>query len=100
MQPKRRKLAVGAVAVLVIAFSLAAYFTFAAVQGEFGLFRRIQVQAQEKDLFYQLAKLDLQVAEMENKTKRLSDHYLDLDLLDEQARKVLGLARGDEIVIH
>lgn len=37
---------------------------------------------------------------MENLTKRLSDEYLDLDLLDEQARDVLGLLRGDEIVIR
>jgi len=100
VQRKRRKLAVGAVAFLAAAFSLAAYFTFAAVQGEFGLFRRMQVQAQEKDLSLELARLNLEVANMENKTKRLSDHYLDLDLLDEQARKVLGLARGDEIVIR
>jgi cell division protein FtsB len=37
---------------------------------------------------------------MENLTHRLSDTYLDLDLLDERARNVLGLVRADEIVIH
>jgi len=37
---------------------------------------------------------------MENKTHRLSDNFLDLDLLDEQARKVLGMARPDEIIIN
>lgn len=36
---------------------------------------------------------------MENKTLRLSDNFLDLDLLDERARKVLGLARPDEIIL-
>ena len=37
---------------------------------------------------------------MENLTSRLSDDYLDLDLLDEQARDVLGLVRADEIVVR
>jgi cell division protein FtsB len=100
MDPKRNRIPVSAVAFFVTTFSLAAYFTFAAVQGEYGLFRRIQIEAQEHDLSRQLAALKLDVARMENKTRRMSDHYLDLDLLDEQARKVLGLARGDEIVIR
>jgi cell division protein FtsB len=37
---------------------------------------------------------------LENKTLRLSESYLDLDLLDEQARNILGFIRPDEIVIH
>ena len=37
---------------------------------------------------------------MENKTRRLSDEYLDLDLLDEQARNVLGLIRPDEVIVN
>ncbi len=83
-----------------VTFALAAYFAFAAVQGDFGLFRRIQIQAQGAELEQQLATLQAEVMAMSNKTRRLSDHYLDLDLLDEQARKVLGLVRGDEIVIR
>ena len=47
-----------------------------------------------------LATLTEEVAWMQNRTRRLSDAYLDLDLLDERARKVLGLVRGDEIVIR
>ena len=46
-----------------------------------------------------LNTLQVKVFEMENKTLRLSDNFLDLDLLDERARKVLGLARPDEIII-
>ena len=33
-------------------------------------------------------------------THRLSDDYLDIDLLDEQVRSVLGYIRADEIVIR
>lgn len=100
MNSKSKNLSVSSVAFFAAMFSLAAYFTFAAVQGDYGLFRRVQINAQEQDLTQQLAYLKTDVAEMENKTRRLSDTFLDLDLLDEQARKVLGYARGDEIVIR
>lgn len=83
-----------------IAFALSLYFTFAAVQGDFGLFRRAEIVAETNDLQRQLDAVNAQVAQMENLTKRLSDDYLDLDLLDERARKVLGFVRADEIVIR
>ncbi|WP_092834460.1 FtsB family cell division protein [Roseovarius lutimaris] len=83
-----------------VAFFLGAYFTFAAVQGDYGLFRRAEIEAQSTLLQAQLDQLNTQVARMENLTHRLSDTYLDLDLLDQQARDVLGLLRSDEIVIR
>ena len=90
----------GALIGLVIAVLLGGYFTFAAVQGDYGLFRRAEIEAQSADLQRQLDTLESEVARMENLTRRLSDEYLDLDLLDEQARDVLGLIRADELVIR
>ncbi len=91
--------AIGGIFYLTIAFFLAAYFAFSAIQGNHGLFRRIQANAQAIELEKYLNTLQVKVFEMENKTLRLSDNFLDLDLLDERARKVLGLARPDEIII-
>jgi cell division protein FtsB len=90
----------GSLAVLCLAFFLGTYFTFAAVQGDYGLFRRIEIEAQSAELRVQLAQLEAEVARMEILTRRLSDDFLDLDLLDEQARDVLGLLRADELVIR
>ncbi len=79
---------------------LGGYFSFAALQGENGIFRRIQINDEALRLQRELDALNAEIAEMQNITRRLSDSYLDLDLLDEQARKVLGYIRSDEIVIH
>lgn len=79
---------------------LGLYFTFAAVQGDYGLFKRIEVNAEGEALQVELAALQSEVARMENLTKRLSDNFLDLDLLDQQARDMLGMIRTDEIVIR
>jgi cell division protein FtsB len=81
-------------------FCAGLYFTFSAVQGEMGLFRRAEIQADRDSLAEQLDGLKADVARMENLTRRLSDDYLDLDLLDQQARDVLGVMRADEIVIR
>ena len=80
--------------------ALGLYFTFAAVQGDYGVFKRAEVKAEGRALTAELAMLEAEVARMENLTRRLSDSYLDLDLLDEQARDVLGYVRADEIVIR
>ena len=90
----------GPLVFFAIAFALSLYFTFAAVQGDYGLFRRAEIQAEARELRARLEQVNADVARMENLTRRLSDDYLDIDLLDEQTRSVLGLIRPDEIVIR
>ena len=81
-------------------FGYAYYFAFAAVQGDYGLFRRAEIDAGKAQLAFRHAALQAEVAELENHTLRLSDAYLDLDLLDQQSRDILGYIRADELVIH
>ena len=75
------------------------YFTFTAVQGEHGLFQRVQVEARLDELQEELAMLEAENARLENLTRRLSAAYLDLDLLDERVRLMLGYIRADDIVL-
>ena len=90
----------GAVAYFGVMFALGIYFTFASVQGDFGLFRQVQIEAEQDMLAAERDRLAAEVARMETLTRRLSDDYLDLDLLDAQARDVLGLIRADEVVLR
>ncbi|WP_166416347.1 FtsB family cell division protein [Cochlodiniinecator piscidefendens] len=100
MSAPRTKPTIGAIAYFAVCFSLGIYFTFAAMQGDYGLFQRVRINAETVQLRQELADYQRQVAELENKTRRLSDTYLDLDLLDEQARSVLGMLRTDEVVVR
>ena len=100
MSNSRTRPALGAVIYLSLMFVLGMYFTFASVQGDYGLFRRVQIEAEAAALTAERDGLHDEVAQLANKTKRLSDAYLDLELLDAQARDVLGLVRADEIVLH
>jgi len=100
MSRTHTRLTVGTTLFAALMLTLATYFTFAAVQGDYGLFRRVQVSAEADELRRTRDRLAADLAEIENRTRRLSDAYLDLDLLDERARDVLGLIRADEIVIR
>lgn len=91
---------VGGAIFATVLIAMMGYLTFAALQGEHGLFRLFQVEAQEIRLRAELQQVQAERAIIANKTHGLSDATLDLDLLDEQARKVLGLARADEILIR
>ena len=91
---------IGGLIYFAIAFTLGLYFTFAAVQGDFGVFRRVEINAEAEVLRGERDRLAGELAEMQNLTRRLSDNYLDSDLLDERAREVLGYMRFDEIVIR
>ncbi|KAA9008901.1 FtsB family cell division protein [Histidinibacterium aquaticum] len=97
---RKSRMPLGAILYFLAALLLSFYFVFAAVQGDYGVFRRAEVTAEARDLRAELTLLEADVARMENLTQRLSDDYLDLDLLDERARDVLGLIRSDEVVVR
>jgi cell division protein FtsB len=88
------------ICVFTISLSLGLYFTFAAVQGDFGILRRAEINHDLQKLQVEIGSINVEIADLKNLTRRLSDHYLDLELLDQQARDVLGYVRTDELVIQ
>ena len=74
------------------------YFSITALYGEYGLFILFKKQIEEEQLLENNSKLGMELRDWENLTKRMSSDYLDLDLLDEQARKILRVARSDEAI--
>ena len=90
----------GMIAGIAFAMALGMYFTFAAVQGDYGLFRRAEILNEAAKLETELADLHAEIASLENLTRRMSDDYLDIDLLDQQSRDILGQIRADEIIIR
>ena len=95
-----RNLPIGAMIYFFVVLMLSLYFSFAAVQGPSGILRRVQLEAETAELVAQRDQLQAEVDRMRNLARRLSDQYLDLELLDERARDVLGLIRADELVIR
>ena len=74
------------------------YFTYVAIFGNNGLKSYIDLEFEIIELNNNFNSLVTVMNELEIKTSKLSNN-LDLDLLDQQSRTVLGLIRNDEIMI-
>ena len=83
------------VSFLVISF----YFTYNAIYGNNGLKKSIVLELEIIQLNNKLNSIQKVLFDIEKKTSSLSKKNLDLDLLDEQSRKILGLIRPDEIML-
>ena len=90
----------GSIFYFALAATLGVYFTFAAVQGDYGVFRRVQISGEAEALAMDRDRLLAELGNLKNLTRRMSDSFLDVDLLDEQVRDILGYVRADEIVIR
>lgn len=75
------------------------YLGFHVISGERGLFALFTESRKLDALKTELAEVKGKREALETKVQHLSDNSLDLDLLDEQARKVLGMTGKNEVVI-
>ena len=75
------------------------YFTYSAIYGNNGLKKNIELEFKIIKLNNRLNSLAQIMSDIETKTSKLNKNNLDLDLLDEQSRKILGLIRNDEIML-
>jgi cell division protein FtsB len=74
------------------------YFAYHTVSGERGVFALIKESHRLETLTAQLAEVKAQREALDHKVRLLSSHSLDLDLLDEQVRSVLGMAGRNEVI--
>jgi cell division protein FtsB len=74
------------------------YLGFHAVSGQHGLFALFTETRKLEMLKTELAKVRGAREELERKVTLLGSKALDLDMLDEQVRRILGMTGKDEIV--
>ena len=79
---------------------LSIYFLLATFKGEYGLFKKYQLLATENVLRVELSYQTERKHILQNKVNRMSISSLDLELLDEQARRVLGMIGEKELIFY
>lgn len=75
------------------------YLVFHALNGNHGLYAYLKEQHKRETQQIKLAELTEQHKQLEKRVAFLSDGALDLDLLDERARLVLGYSNPEERVV-
>ena len=87
-------------AITIVLIAVLAVFGHSALQGKHGLGALRQAEVLEADLTAELAGIGEERRALANLVGRLDQGNLDLDLLDERARAVLGYVRREELVIR
>ncbi len=90
-----KKRAIGSLFCVLLLF----YLGFHTVSGERGVFALLRQTSKLDSLKMELADIKSQRETLEKKVGKLSNNNLDLDLLDEQSRRVLGASGKDEVVV-
>ncbi|MBM3617866.1 MAG: septum formation initiator family protein [Alphaproteobacteria bacterium] len=75
------------------------YFAYHALNGERGIYAYFKQSRNLEVSQAELTRLTQQRAELEKRVHLLSNASLDLDLLDEEARRTLGSAKKGEVVV-
>lgn len=83
----------------ILGASMLFYFAYHTIQGDRGLLSYLRLKQEVKKAEASLAEVRAQREELENRVHRLQPGSLDLDMLEEQARRVLNFAHPDDIVI-
>ncbi|MBM3579646.1 MAG: hypothetical protein FJX34_02595, partial [Alphaproteobacteria bacterium] len=76
------------------------YFVFFMIFGDKGLVKFFALKQQIENKEINKQELSAKMQEKKNLVKGMSLDSLDLDLVDEQSRKVLGYAGKNEVVIY
>lgn len=75
------------------------YMTYHAFSGERGILALIRLNTENVKLYSELENVKADRIHLEHKVSLMRPDSLDLDLLEEQAKKILGLIGKDEKVI-
>jgi cell division protein FtsB len=75
------------------------YFGYHALQGDRGLIAYAQTATEIKRMQAELETLRSERSRMEHRVALLHPEHIDPDMLDEQVRRVLGLAHPDELIV-
>ena len=87
------------VTLLTVCLILCLYFIIASFNGEFGISAKYHLLAKEKILANELNTMNKETKIIKNRIKRLSNTSLDLELLDQQARIILGMIGEEELIV-
>lgn len=83
----------------VIGIAAITYFGYHTIQGEHGILTWLHLSNQVKQANHTLNGLETARSKLANRVRLLHPDHLDLDMLDEQARRLLSLGRRDELLV-
>ena len=85
---------------MLLLTSVGFYFGYHLVSGNNSLMAMMQLQTKLEESKSRLDIVKMERLNLQHRVKMISSESLDLDLLDEQARKLLGHSKDGEIIYY
>lgn len=99
-QQKISKQKLGRIMLTHLFLLLICYFLFHAVSGDRGWLAQVQLEQQLNRYHSELDLVRAERINLEHRVNNIGNETLDLDLLDEQARLVLGYSGRREVMVY
>ncbi len=96
---QRKNRRYGALIVPALAVAFVSYFGYHALHGEYGIYAREALLVRTAQLSNELERVREQRRHLEHRVELLRDGSVERDMLDEQARRALNVARPDELIV-
>ncbi|MBO0902737.1 FtsB family cell division protein [Jiella sonneratiae] len=96
---QKRKSYLGRLVVPALTSAVLAYFATHAETGQYGSEAKAALQRQLAERKAEFAELTARRDALEHRVRAMKDGTLEKDMIDENARRALNVAREDEIVI-
>ena len=96
-QHKKRR--IGVVVVPVVTAAFLAYFGFHAWHGQYGIYAKYDLEKRVASLQAELERVKSRRMALESRVRMLQDGSIERDMLDEHARRALGVVRPDEVIV-
>ncbi len=96
---QHRKRNTGRLIVPGLALAVSAYFGLHAFTGTFGLKAKTELDSRAEAASAELSALQAERARIEARNALLQDGSVEKDMLDEQVRRSLSMARSDELIV-
>jgi len=96
---KKKNVPLSQLIMVAVSLFIFTYFSYHLVYGEMGYFSMREVNADLEKVETEHKELKAKRIGLENRVKRLRSDSLDLDVLDERSRDILGYVKEDEVII-
>ncbi|MFC1659672.1 septum formation initiator family protein [Pseudomonadota bacterium] len=84
----------------IISLCIILYFTYHTFSGKYGLISYLYQAQYLEDKKIILNKVETEFENKQNKVSKLKTNSIDMDLLDEKSREILGTSKTNEIIIY
>jgi cell division protein FtsB len=100
LEKGKHKLKIGTIAKISLVIMLFGYIIFHIIYGDRGIISFMQYNKKYKQTLSELESIKLERQKLQSKVGLMKTDSIDLDMLEEQAKRNLSLTKDNEVILY